>query len=277
MPRHRIEAPRQRTLWRTAEQSARRVRFLAAGRRETPGHAKPAVAPQWRQRLTRNQRRRLNRAGRRLLVSPWFAAGAGVVIATGVIIYTPPHAKLDPAISITRCKQSDCESRQVTPQAPAPGLPAGTGGGRVTAPSTPRVPAGMTFSYQPPVRSAWDGFSMWITIRVPQGLGEWKVSFVIPGATGVYVYGSPRAQPFGTDGVTVSSSAAGTEAAGYARIAGHQSVADGGASWNGYTVQFQVRGKGTPRAPSQCLYNSAAVCQFKQAPSTGATSWPGSV
>src|SRR5215469_6079755 len=121
MPRHRIEAPRQRTLWRTAEQSARRVRFRAAGRRETPGHAKPAVAPQWRQRLTRNQRRRLKRAGRRLLVSPWFAAGAGVVIATGVMIYTP-HTKF--AIDVHQCQVVTCT--KLTPQG-VPPVPAVTG------------------------------------------------------------------------------------------------------------------------------------------------------
>src|SRR5215472_4462022 len=110
MPRHRIETQRSRTLWPAAGQTARRVPVRAAGRRAKPSHAKEAVAPEWRQRLARNQRRMLKRAGRRLLVSPWFAAGAGVVIATGGIVYTPPHANLDPAISITRCKQASCKS-----------------------------------------------------------------------------------------------------------------------------------------------------------------------
>jgi hypothetical protein len=272
MPRHRIEAPRQRTLWRTAEQSARRVRFRAVGRREAPGHAKPSVTPQWRQQLTRNQRRRLNRAGRRLLVSPWFAAGAGVVIATGVIIYTP-HTKFDfgNAIHVIHCRQAQCAP--VTPQSGA-GLPAGVDGGRVTAsPRAISVTAGMSFWYQVLDRTQ-TGFIMQITIRASHSFGPWKLSFVIPGATDVYVPDARWVQS-GTDGGTASNYFSGTESSDYAQISGHQSGAAAGSSRNGYTVGFQVRGSGTPRAPTHCFYDGVA-CQFKQAPSAGATSWPGS-
>jgi hypothetical protein len=272
MPRHRIEAPGQRTLWRTAEQSARRVRFRAAGRRETPNHAKPAVAPQWRQRLTRNQRRRLNRAGRRLLVSPWFAAGAGVVIATGVIIYMP-HTKFEfgNAIHVIHCRQAQCAP--VTPEGGAQGLPAGVGGGQVTAsPRAITVTAGMSFWYQVLDRTQ-SGFIMQITIRASHSLGPWKLSFVIPGATDVYVPDARWVQS-GTDGGTASNYYSGTESSDSAPISGHQS---GGAvsSHDGYTVEFQVRGSGTPRAPTHCFYDGVA-CQFRQAPAAGAASWPSS-
>jgi hypothetical protein len=273
MPRHRIEAPRQRTLWRTAEQSARRVRFRAAGRREIPSHAKPAVAPEWRQRLTRNQRRRLKRAGRRLLVSPWFAAGAGVVIATGAIIYTP-HATFDfgNAIHVIHCPQAQCAP--VTAQGGAPGLPAGIGGGPVTAsPRTISVTAGMSFWYQVLDRTQ-SGFIMQITITASHSLGPWRLSFVIPGATGVYVPDA-RWKPSGTNGGTASNYFSGTESSDYAPISGYQSGGAAGSSRYGYTVQFQVRGSGTPGVPTHCFYDGVA-CQFRQAPTAWATSWPSS-
>lgn len=274
MPRHRLETSRQRTLWRTAEQSARRVRFRAVGRREIPGHAKPAVVPEWRQRLTRNQRRRLNRAGRRLLVSPWFAAGAGVVIATGAIIYTPPHAKFDfgRAIHVIPCPQAQCAP--VTPQGGALGLPAGAGGSKLTAP--PRPPsaiAGMTFSYQVVDRTQSE-FSMQITIHAPRSIGKWELSFVIPGATNVFVVpGQARWVASGSDGGTASNYFVGTESAGYASISEHLDSSAVASIWNGDIVQFLVRGTGKPTAPAHCRYNGYA-CQFTQR--QGGTVWSGS-
>jgi hypothetical protein len=214
----------------------------------------------------------LNLAGRRLLVSPWFAAGAGFVIATGAIIYVP-HTNLDfgNAIHVTHCKQASCKQPTLTPQGPAPGLPAG--GGVTASPSAPSVPAGMTFWYES-ATSTRDGFSMWIQIRARQDPGPWKLSFLIQGGSRLYVYGAP-AQPYGADGVTVSSVSAGTQSAGYAQIFGHQSGADGESSQVGYIVQFQVRGVGTPSAPSRCSYNGAP-CTFRRSSDLAPAQWPGS-
>jgi hypothetical protein len=207
----------------------------------------------------------LKRAGRRLLVSPWFAAGAGVVIATGAMIYTP-HANF--AIDIQQCKLVSCT--RLTPQGAAP-LQVGPGKPVTASPSPPTVPAGMTFSYQVLDRSL-DGFSMQITIRARQNPGPWKLSFVIPHARHVYVYGAPW-QSYGADGVTVSSLIAGTESAGYAEISAHESGSNSEPGRTGYTVLFQVRGMGMPSAPTQCSYNGAR-CTFTRSPVTAA-SWPG--
>jgi len=198
----------------------------------------------------------LAQAGHRLVVSPWFAAGAGVVIATGVMIYTP-HAKLNfgNAIQVTPCTQTSCTQ---TAPAQAPGLPAGGG---VTA-SPASLPKGMTFWYQPVDESTRSGFGMWIAIRYPHSISQWQLSFAIKGATGVYVIYWPRWTTLGPDGVTVSSLVARTESAGYAEISAHDAGNDGGSSLSGYVVLFQVRGTGAPRAPTSCTYNGAP-CRFK--------------
>ena len=203
----------------------------------------------------------LIRTGNRLLVSPWFAAGAGFVIAMGALIYMP-HANVDfgCAIHVTHCKLATCP--QLTPQGGVPGLPAGIAGGQVTAsPSTSAAPV-MNVWYQPLADSTVSGFAMWIMFSPPPGLSHWQLRFVIPGATSVYVYGAPHWLPYGVNGVTVSSFVAGTESAGYAAISGYQDGAISGSSPTGGTVFFQVRGTGMQSAPANCAFTGAA-CEFK--------------
>jgi hypothetical protein len=214
----------------------------------------------------------LKQAGRRLVVSPWFAAGAGVVIATGAVIYMP-HADMSygGAISVTHCKVAECS--HVTPNDAVP-LQLGSGQQVTVSPSPPSVLAGMTFSYQVLDQSSWDGFSMLITIRAPHSLGQWKLAFAIPGATGVYVLGARWAQS-GPDGGTASNYYGSTESAGDAAIAGNQSGAGSGSGQDSRTVQFQIRGTGTPSAPADCSYNGAA-CQFQRSGAQTVGNWPGS-
>jgi hypothetical protein len=211
----------------------------------------------------------LARASRRLLVSPWFAAGAGVVIATGAIVLVP-HNKL--AVGISHCSEPGGASctKLVPQEAP---LQAGPGKPVTTPPSKSSAPASMTVWYQPLTGSTQYGFSMWIKFRAPRS-PQWRLSFVIPGARNVYVYGAPRWQPSGTDGVTVSSYTAGTESAGSAGIAGHQDGTSGGSSATGGTVEFQVRGMGTPGAPVGCSF-SLGSCQFRPSRDLAPSGWPG--
>jgi hypothetical protein len=209
----------------------------------------------------------LKRAGHRLLVSPWFAAGAGVVIATGVMIYTP-HTNF--AIDIQKCQLVSCT--KLTPQGAAP-LQAGPGSPVTPSPSTHSLPKGMTFSYQVLGQSTRYGFSMLITIHSPDSFGQWQLSFSIPGATGIYVYW-PRWKSTGSGGITVSSYYAGTESVGFAMISAHENGSAGGSSQNGYTVQFQLRGTGTPSRPNPCNYNGAS-CTFKPSTSLAPANSPG--
>jgi hypothetical protein len=196
----------------------------------------------------------LRQAGHRLVVSPWFAAGAGVVIATGVMIYTP-HTNF--AIDIQKCQLVACT--KLTPQGGPPPVPVGTGA-PMPAPSKASLPKGMTFWYQPG-HSNGDEFSMWIEVRARGGLGQWKLSFRVPGAKGIYVYW-PRWTVSGTNGVTVNSYYAGTESAVYTEISADESDVAGGLTLNGDTALFQIRGTGAPNAPTTCTYNGAS-CTFK--------------
>jgi hypothetical protein len=196
----------------------------------------------------------LTQAGHRMVVSPWFAAGAGVVIATGVMIYTP-HAKLDfgNAIQVTPCTAS-CNHAALQQ---APGLPAGSG---VTTSPRPSLPAGTTFWYQPG-HSIGNEFSMWIEVRARGSLGQWKLAFRVPGATGIYVYW-PRWASSGTNGVTVDSYYAGTESVVYTEFSANEAGVAGGLTLNGDIALFQIRGIGAPNAPTACTYNGAS-CTFK--------------
>ncbi|HYK68744.1 MAG TPA: hypothetical protein VEV45_12410 [Streptosporangiaceae bacterium] len=207
----------------------------------------------------------LKRAGRRLLVSPWFAVGAGVVIATGAMIYTP-HTNL--AIDIQQCKLATCT--KLSPQGAQP-LQAGPGSQVTAAPHKPGVLAGMTFSYLVLDRSQ-DEFSMQITIRARHSIGQWKLAFVIPGAKGVYVYGA-RWKQIGPSGGIASNYFVGTESAGYAMISAHEDGSAGGPGRDSYTVQFQVRGTGVPSQPTQCSYNGTA-CHFTLAHDPTAANLP---
>jgi hypothetical protein len=201
----------------------------------------------------------LTQAGHRLVVSPWFAAGAGVVIATGVMIYTP-HTNF--AIDIQKCQLVSCTN--LTPQGGPPPVPVGTGA-PMPAPSKASLPKGMTFSYQVLSQSTQYGFNMLITIHSPDNFGPWRLSFVIPGTRDLFVVYGASWRSSGVDGGTASSYFAGTESAGYAMIAAHDAGNDGGSSPSGYTVVFQIRGSGTPSPPTHGTYNGAP-CTFKPSP-----------
>jgi hypothetical protein len=242
----------------------------AAGSRRTPSHAKPSTGPGQKgktveaissgtseqlhtsgTRLRNDQRNLLSGAVRGLIVSPWFAAGAGFVIAAGAFMYAP-HASLllDTAPGRTNCPAAGCPVPQQAP------VIAGAQGGLVTASPSPgsSSPRGRhaapdesdsapDFSYtvQP------DGagmFQMTFTMTSSQPIGDWRLSFDIPGATDLTVTGASW-QPSGTDGGTASGLAAGSTP-------------------NSGQTSFVVRGMGEPTAaPDNCSFGGA-TCHFTE-------------
>jgi len=148
----------------------------------------------------------LTGAARGLMVSPWFAAGAGFVIAAGAFIYAP-HASLnfDTAPGRTVCPTPGCPVPQKEPQI------AGTEGGLVTASpaASSASPRGRharddsddapSFTYT--VQADGTGmYQMVLTETSDQPIGSWALSVVIPGETSVAVYdGMPQS---GGDGAT---------------------------------------------------------------------------
>lgn len=213
----------------------------------------------------------MTRAVRGLLVSPWFAAGAGVVIAAGAFVYAP-HARLEIMIpnKTLPCVVAGCPE----PQGAAPPVPAGSGNGTVTAspaksaaPSRParRHAAGVTVSYT----RLWNyggRFSMLIKVRSKHPIGAWSLTFAIPGASHLWVVGAAW-QSSWPDGGTASGPGGGSMQSSSGADGGfvwgsEQPNGDRGQpGWDGNTVMFMVQGNGAGVAPVGCVYNRAS-CQF---------------
>lgn len=206
---------------------------------------------------------------RGLLVSPWFAAGAGFVVAAGAFIYAP-HAQIQfgNAIGVTQCKLAGCHP--TTPQGGAPPIAAGAGAGPLPASpaaTTPTATAGLTFRYA----ENWQThrrFQMVLTVTGKRAVGNWRLAFVIPGATDVTVLGAAWQQS-GTDGGTASGTTAGNsqEPAGTPRTPDSDWPSHEGDAGSGNpqadAVYLIVDGEGTPGAPDGCVFDGAA-CQFSR-------------
>jgi hypothetical protein len=200
------------------------------------------------------------------MVSPWFAAGAGFVIAAGAFIYAP-HASLsfnNGATNTTRCSVAGCTVPQQEPTM------AGGASGLVTPSPSPSSSAPRGRHHAHDVGDAPDFafsvspngpglFQMTFTMRSRQPLGDWRLSFDIPGATDLSVTDANWA-PSGTDGGTASGSVLGGSAQGPPDSAGGDSAGSGQSD----VVSFVVDGKGQPTvAPDHCSFDGSP-CQFSQ-------------
>jgi hypothetical protein len=256
MPRHRAQ--------RLAGSPVRRVRVLAAIISRPAGHARRAAGPAWwgplgatvhgqlaaiGARLRHSRRRMLSRAARGLLVSPWFAAGAGFVIATTAFIVAP-RAELrfshSNAINVTQCTERGC--RQTIPQGAVP----------LAEPSdqiVPSVPAAVAYR----VISQQGGmFKLEITLTGSQAARDWHLYFAIPGADITSVVGA-RWQAAGTDGGTAHGSITGNgPTASVSASAGQSGSQDDGGQ---VAITFFVTGSGSPAGLTGCAYNGAQ-CHF---------------
>jgi hypothetical protein len=219
-------------------------------------------------RLRSRRRRLLSRAVRGLLVSPWFAAGAGFVVAAGAFIYAP-HGSLDfgTALGVTRCKLAGCH--QTTPLE-EPGVPAGGGDGPLTAApatSAPSEAAAPTFSYAVTWRTR-DTFQLVMTVTSKHAIGSWSLAFEIPGATKVVVVNA-KWQSSGAAGGTASGAAgnggdthAGTGDNGSDSSPAPRSTPDD-VGQAADILSLVVDGHGIPVAPASCVYDGV-TCHFSQ-------------
>jgi hypothetical protein len=204
-------------------------------------------------------------AARSLLVTPWFAAGTGFVIAAGLWIYSP-HTELrfpSSALGDVPCKTVGC--------GPAT---SGAGGGQeaVSAPGSkithpaghkvaqPRTstrdadPAasGMTFGFQ----VIWQrdgGFAAQITLTAESVPASWRLSFQMPGA-----------MIDGADPVRWQPSAegdGGTASAGAWGVGSWSRQDDHGHGHASYAINFTIMGNGTPSTPTSCVFDGKS-CQF---------------
>ena len=279
MPRHRIEREPRHRAQRPAQERPRRATLRAVTARSA-GHRRPGngVSIPWqaigtaasarlialRVRFRPYRQNLLTGAVRGLVVSPWFAAGAGFVVATGAFMYAP-HAQLsfaNPLIGVHHCKACSHDS---TNEQGVAGMPAGTGVGLPPPSPTPSLTdptTGMTFGFTETSHSH-AGFQLLLTVTGKKAIGTWTLSFQIPGATNVTVLeatpelpdtGTPvaSATPGGSRTTTPSPEPSPGSSAGATAANGVDS-AD--------TLYLVVKGEGAAEPPADCTFDDVS-CNF---------------
>jgi hypothetical protein len=212
------------------------------------------------------------------MVSPWFAAGAGFVIAAGAFIYAP-HASLSFGNEVLSPNHTPCAVAACAIPNQAPTM-AGGANGLITPSPTPSSAShaprhaasgqsGSTLDFSYAVAQHGSGmFEMTFSMSSSEPIGNWKLTFDIPGATDLSVSGASW-QPSGTDGGTASGPAVGStpaasqSSAAVAVDSTHAGTEAGGGSQSAL-VSFVVYGKGEPTvAPHHCSFNGNS-CVFSQ-------------
>jgi hypothetical protein len=281
--------PRHRAL-RSAVDSDRRVPLATvltaaspALEPSTPGEAEDAVTTMplsaqpgrgARPRPPRRVRRAAAAPGvvagavRGLVVTPWFAAATGFVVAAGLWVYSP-HAELSfpSAVGMVPCQARGC------------GITAGQGGALATtkghhiggsgksagnaavqAEGAGRARAArLKFSYVV-LWQAGGKFGVRISVTGRHVPPAWKLTFAMPGDQINDVIGADW-QSASAGGGTASWPA---DASGHWQgQAGNVDPSDQGTAANArrHTVSFLVFGQGTPVAPTGCSFNGKS-CSF---------------
>ncbi len=194
-------------------------------------------------------------AARSLLVTPWFAAGTGFVIAAGLWVYSPHTVLRFPsgALNDTPCKAKGCG---VQPSGPTSGSLAVTtpgvtiqhaesGDERHGKPDlVNKGPiAGLRFDFSV-IWQRRDSFSALITVSGNSLPRSWRLSFSIPGVLINYVAGADWQPSANGDGGTASlPSPLGGDPAASARI------------------RLTLGGTGTANMPANCEFDGYS-CTF---------------
>ena len=249
MPRHRKECgPRHGTLRRDI------------GSRRSAVPRGPAFGPAFGLDAGRGLRpaARRSRLGlaRSLLATPWFAAGAGIVIAAVLAVDSPTALTYGPTFPGPRCPVHRCGSATGHLRGPsatatpgialkAPGMEMkGGGAGRAIRPG--RAARGTVVGYR--IVSRWSaGFFAVITVARVTKPGAWSLRFAFRAARVDHVWGA-RWQPYG-DG-------SGGTADGPLRASRHSPWTRGLDA-----DQVMVSATGTPGTPSGCVLDGIR-CRF---------------
>jgi hypothetical protein len=287
MPRHRKERVPWHRAQRQAETSARRARLSAATNTAIavlddprpvdpdavdtaplPLPARVRAAAHARARQRRVHPEVLRGATRGLLVTPWFAAASGFVIAASLWIYSPHAALLqfpDNATQLQHCRSQGCP----------PGA-SGKGSGSLAAAGKNRLkeprksgasPAGGTGQH---ARSAVSGldfryfvlaspdgkFTIRISVSGKRRIKDWSLAFALEGDRIRTVSGASW-QRTTRDSGTASGSGQAWQWPGGGQGDGGQS----GGDHHEYGFTFVVSGSGPAVAPTSCVYNGQQ-CTF---------------
>lgn len=221
----------------------------------------------------------------RALVTPWFAAATGFVLAASLWIYSP-HPRFTYPITIgalPQCTPGMCRpevggngsgqlaiaSGQPIQPGRKPASPTAGAGARRPIPS---AAAGLSFGYV--VQQAWHGrFDVIITVAGKHDVNfkHWTLAFTLPGARIRFVYGA-RWLPVARDSGIASALSGdpiqwrggpGGSGDGHGSGAQGASHADGRWGWPGQPgVSFMVIASGKPIGPVHCAFDGAA-CKFQ--------------
>jgi hypothetical protein len=206
----------------------------------------------------------LHRATRSLLVTPWFAAASGFVIAASLWIYSP-HAQLqfpnnNNAIHLQPCHNgcAPADSQNGSGSLASSGKHRLTDSQKsgATGAGNPAL-SGLTFSYF--VVPSPDGkFTIRISVTGKRAIKAWELFFVLPGDR---IRGITGADWQRTSRNSGTASGEGGQAGqwtgdwqdGHGRSAGDHQL---------YGFTFLVSGTGRPVAPTSCRYDRQA-CAFR--------------
>jgi hypothetical protein len=208
----------------------------------------PAVGRDADRALALPSRRLRLRLARSLLATPWFAAGAGIVIAAVLAVDSPTALTYGPTFPVERCPVHGCGGPPGQPPTTTPGIALGVPGLQMKGGATARGhrPGRGPLGYQI-VRQWSSGFLALITIPGVSGTDRWSLRFAFPAAHVDRVWGA-RWRPAGN---------------------GDGGTADGPSDRNRHfrlgrglgAGQVLVSATGTPQAPSGCMLDGAS-CQF---------------
>lgn len=204
----------------------------------------------------------LRTAARGLLVTPWFAAASGFVIAASLWIYAP-HAHLQ-FPSGSAIQSQHCNSRcAAATSGKDTGQLATSGKGSLAEPrksgsragvrrvaGNNRSVAGLTFSYY--VLRSQNGFSIVISVVGQHAIKAWQLHFVLPGDRIRQVWGARWHQ---------TSPDSGTVSGGSQPVPSTGAGGESGPDTHGYRFTFFVSGSGQPTGPANCVYNGQS-CTF---------------
>ncbi len=222
----------------------------------------------------------MREAARSLLVTPWFAAGTGFVIAAGLWIYSP-HTVLkfpDAAPGMSLCTSAGCAADPPghgagSLTATAPGTHISSPAGRIRHPAKPAETShhaangGLTFKFT----VLWQrhgSFGAAITVFGHQPPKAWRLSFDLPGVRIGYVMGvSWRTSASGDGGVAspLILPSGGGPGGGPSGGPGPGGFGPAGQQHRHGAVMpvisFVITGSGSTGAPADCVFDGAA-CTF---------------
>ena len=263
MPRHRKDCGPRHGALRREGRSQRSVLIPARIRAlvSPPARARilprvPGFGPAFRRDASRaiappERRPRLHLA-RSLLATPWFAAGAGIVIAAVLAVDSPTALTYGPTFPTERCPVHGCGGalgRQPgQPATATPGIALRSPGLKLKEGATARGgrPGGVLLGYQI-VRQWSSGFLALITIPGVARTDRWNLWFGYAAAHVDRVWGA-RWRPSGNgDGGTADGPSERTRHSWWDRGLG--------------AGQVLVSATGTTQAPSGCALDGAS-CRF---------------